>query len=65
MKRQTVRSLPSAAKNKPSQLDRFRAAARELDTDESEERFREVVKKVVSAPYAKHDASKGKKLKSK
>ena len=35
------------------QIDRFREAARELGTDESEERFREAVKTVTKTPYTK------------
>ncbi len=36
------------------QFDRFRDAARELGCDESEERFREIVRKVAKAPPAKN-----------
>jgi hypothetical protein len=35
-----------------SQIERFRDTARELGTDESEEHFRAVVRKVASAPPA-------------
>lgn len=32
---------------KPSQLDKFRDLARELETDEDESRFEEALKKIV------------------
>ena len=34
----------------PSQSERFKAAARELGCDESEERFVETVRKIAKAP---------------
>lgn len=35
------------------QIDKFREAARELETDQSEEAFDRVLKKVVKAPLQK------------
>ena len=46
---------------KSEQHKKFLDAARELGTDKSEERFRDVLRKVASAPYAKH-AAKGRNL---
>jgi hypothetical protein len=36
----------------PAQIDKFRDAARELKTDQSEKRFRAIVRKVGAAPPA-------------
>ena len=44
-------------KEKP-QIDKFREAARELQTDDSEEAFDRVLKKVVKAPPAKDTPAK-------
>jgi hypothetical protein len=52
MKRRTDRSSPDSAQDDRSQLERFRAAARELGTDESEEAFDRALRKVASAPPA-------------
>lgn len=44
-----------------SQVDKFREAARELETDDSEERFDERLKRVAKAP--KDDKAKEKPAK--
>jgi hypothetical protein len=41
-----------------SQADKFREAARELETDESEESFDRVLKRVAKAPAPKDDKPK-------
>ena len=41
-----------AAQPAPSQLDKFKAAARELGTDDDPERFKATVRKVASAKAA-------------
>jgi len=51
----------SESKPSLSQIDRFREAARELETDDSEENFNRVLKKVVQSPPPKDDQPKGKK----
>ena len=38
--------------SKRSQIDRFREAARELGCDESEERFKDALRKIAKAPPA-------------
>jgi len=38
------------AENKPTQLDKFKQAARDLECDDDPERFRERVAKVVKQP---------------
>ena len=42
-----------------SQLDKFREAARDLQTDESEENFDRVLKKVAKSLPAKGEKPKG------
>lgn len=37
------------------QIDRFKEAARELETDQSEEAFDAMVKKIAQAKHAPHD----------
>lgn len=37
-------------KGEQSQIDKFREAARELETDDSEERFDAILAKIVKAP---------------
>jgi hypothetical protein len=39
--------------NEKSQVDKFREAARELETDDSEEAFARMVKKIAKAPPPK------------
>lgn len=56
---------PKSAKVQHSQAERFREAARELGCEESEERFREIVKKVAKAPHVKQGDMKAHKPKSK
>ncbi|WP_292713071.1 hypothetical protein [Mesorhizobium sp.] len=48
------------AKNKESeaQIDKFREAARELETDQSEEAFDRVLKKLAKAPPPKEKKPK-------
>lgn len=45
--------------DKKPQIDKFREAARELETDEREEAFDAVVKKIAKAPLPKDDKAKG------
>ena len=52
MKRPTDLSSPNAAAHKPSQVDRFRDAARELGADASEAAFDQALRMVASAPPA-------------
>jgi len=40
---------------KPSQPDKFRDLARQLDCDEDEGRFEEAVRKIATAPKPKKD----------
>lgn len=47
----------SATKTK-SQLDKFREAAREHETDDSEEHFDAIVKKIAKSPPPKDDKPK-------
>lgn len=49
MRRRTLSSNTSK-KTHSQQIDKFREAARELETDDSEENFDRVLKKVVTAP---------------
>ena len=42
-----------------SQLDKFKQAARELETDDDEKRFKDRLGKLVKAPPTKADASGG------
>lgn len=44
-------------KNQPTQLDRFKEAARELETDDDEAAFNEKLRKLVNQKPAKPDAS--------
>lgn len=53
-------STASKSDAKISQSQRFMETARMIGCDESEDRFREVVRKVASAPHVKQDALKGK-----
>jgi hypothetical protein len=39
--------------NKRPQIDKFKEAARELETDDSEENFARLVKKIAKAPASK------------
>lgn len=39
-----------ATEARKSQIDKFREAARELETDDSEERFDRIVKGIATAP---------------
>lgn len=41
-----------------SQIDKFKQAARELETDDSEENFARLVKKIAKAPPSKDDKAK-------
>lgn len=41
-----------------SQVDKFKQAARELETDQSEEAFDRALKKIAKAPPPKNDAKK-------
>ncbi|MER9630408.1 hypothetical protein [Mesorhizobium sp. M0296] len=43
-----------------SQVEKFKEAARELKTDESEEAFDRVLKKVVKSPPPKHETQRNK-----
>ncbi|MEM8729049.1 MAG: hypothetical protein AAGF79_03950 [Pseudomonadota bacterium] len=45
------------ADSKKSQLDRFKEAARELGTDNDEDRFEERLKKIVKKPLTEESAS--------
>jgi hypothetical protein len=45
----------NAGKDKKSQLDRFKEAARQLETDDDEERFNEKLKKLAKKPDEKCD----------
>lgn len=40
---------------KQDQIDKFREAARELETDDSEKRFDQMVEKIAKAPPPKPD----------
>ncbi|MER9361679.1 DNA-binding protein [Mesorhizobium sp. M0500] len=44
-------------KTEPKQIDKFREAARELQTDQSEEAFDRVLKKVAKSPPPKDQKS--------
>ena len=46
--------MDNREQHKP-QVDKFREAARELETDESEERFARIVKGIAKAPPSKAD----------
>jgi hypothetical protein len=48
-------AMPDAAK---SQIDKFREAAREHETDDSEEAFDRALKKIAKSPPPKHDKPK-------
>ena len=41
-----------------SQIDKFREAARDLETDQSEERFDRILKKIAKTPPPKGDKPK-------
>ena len=45
----------SASGTELAQIDKFREAARELETDDSEERFNQVVKEIAKSPPEKAD----------
>jgi hypothetical protein len=45
----------SKSPSPPSQIDKFREAARELETDQSEEAYDAMVKKIAKAPPPKAD----------
>jgi hypothetical protein len=46
--------VSTSGQGSPSQLDKFKEAARELGTDDDPERFKETVRKVAKAPPSKH-----------
>lgn len=48
------------SEDRKSQVDKFREAARELETDQSEEAFDRALKKVAKSPPPKHEKDKGK-----
>lgn len=48
----------NAKVEKPTQLDKFKQAARELETDDSEEAFDAKLKKIAKAPPPKDDEAK-------
>lgn len=50
--------MSSSNMSKKTQVDKFRDAARELETDESEENFDRVLKKVAKSPPPKDDKAK-------
>jgi hypothetical protein len=51
----------STAKKDETQIDRFKALARELDCDEDEAAFEEALKKVSESPHQpKHEPKKRK-----
>lgn len=43
--------------DKKSQLDKFKEAARQLETDDDEDRFEERLKKIVKKPDDKEDVN--------
>ncbi|MCA0921476.1 hypothetical protein [Pseudooceanicola nanhaiensis] len=43
--------------NEKSQLDKFKEAARQLETDDDEERFDERLKKIVKRPLTEESGS--------
>jgi len=45
-----------SANKKKSQVDKFREAARELETDQSEAAFDDIVKRIAEAKHAPYDA---------
>jgi hypothetical protein len=45
----------NSSKSNKSQADKFREAARELETDESEERFNERLKRIAKSPPPERD----------
>jgi hypothetical protein len=45
-----VQKPAEMAEGEPTQLDKFKQAARELECDDSEEAFREKLKKLTEAP---------------
>ncbi|WP_198174070.1 DNA-binding protein [Mesorhizobium xinjiangense] len=47
-------------KAKKSQADKFREAARELEADDSEERFDRLLKKIAKSPAPKQDKTSDK-----
>ncbi|MER8416231.1 DNA-binding protein [Mesorhizobium sp. M1329] len=50
--------MADSQKKAESQVDKFREAARELETDQSEEAFDRVLKKVAKAPPQKEEKPK-------
>lgn len=50
----------TTATSRKSQVDKFREAARELETDDSEERFDQMLKKIAKAPAKPTEGEKPK-----
>lgn len=50
--------MVDSAKKAESQIDKFKEAARELETDQSEENFDRVLKRMAKAPPPKGEPKK-------
>lgn len=57
--RKAKERTPGAQRMSQKQLDKFKEAARELETDDREEAFDEKLKRVAKAPTAPRDKPNG------
>lgn len=49
--------MKKRTQREPAQLDKFKEAARQLETDDDDERFEERLKKIVKKPLTEESAS--------